>query len=103
MGNAAAEGQDKSVLVLAEQLFPVLEEADEHDHGRPRQPDKKHDFQQPHCKYGQLHMHDYSVFWTCPAAVCVLRREERRRNFGEKRRELAVGGDGPAWRFFPVE
>ena len=37
-------------LVLTEKLLAVLNEADEHDHGRPGEADKKHHFQNPHCK-----------------------------------------------------
>jgi len=33
MERAAVACELKSVLVLAEQLFPILEEADEHDDG----------------------------------------------------------------------
>ena len=42
-------------LVFAEEFFAILDEADEHDNGRPRQADKKHDFQNSHCKDCYLH------------------------------------------------
>lgn len=103
MENAASEGQDKSVLVLSEQLFPVLDEADEDDHGRPRQPDKKHDFKQPHCKDSQLHKHDCSVFWTCPAAVYVLKRGRARRFGWESNLKIVRNGDNSRPRLLPDE
>jgi hypothetical protein len=94
METAAAEGQDKSVLVLSYQFFPIFDETDDHDYGRPGQADKKHDFKQPHCQDNQLHRIDCSAISTSSAAVRLLKQEERRQNSRQKRRELAVSGDG---------
>lgn len=41
-------------LIFAEEFFAVFGEADEHDHGRARQPDKEHHFQYLHCEEGQM-------------------------------------------------
>ena len=42
-------------LVLAEKLFPVLNEADQHHYRRPNHPEKEHRFQHPDCGHGQDH------------------------------------------------
>ena len=71
MENAAGKGQDKPVLVLAEQLFPILKEADDDNHSRPRKANKEHRFKQPHGEDGKLHEYDCSVFSAYGTAVCV--------------------------------
>jgi len=43
-------------LVFAEKLFPVLKEADQHNHCRPNHPEKEHRFQQPDCNDGHNHV-----------------------------------------------
>jgi hypothetical protein len=62
METAAVKGREKLFLVLAEQLFSILDEADDHDHGRSRKAEKKHHFKHPHGENGKLHKLDYSVF-----------------------------------------
>jgi hypothetical protein len=49
-------------IILAEEFFPILNEADDYDHGGARQAGEKHDFKQPHCKKSQEHNHDCSAF-----------------------------------------
>jgi hypothetical protein len=48
-------------IILAEEFFPILNKADEYDHGGAHQADEKHRFKQPHCKESQLHEHDCSA------------------------------------------
>jgi hypothetical protein len=52
-------------LILADKLHSVLDKTDEHNHGRASQTDKKHDFQQPHCKDSQLHKQIVAFFPPC--------------------------------------
>jgi hypothetical protein len=54
---------EKAELILAKQLFTIFDEADEYYHGGAEEADKKHYFQQPHCKNRQEHNADCSVFW----------------------------------------
>jgi hypothetical protein len=49
-GSWDREGARFRRLVLAEELFAVLDEADETTTADPAKADKKHHFQQPHCK-----------------------------------------------------
>jgi hypothetical protein len=53
---ARAESSKRSEqLVFAEQLFPVLDKADQHHNRRSRETDEKHGFHDPHDKSNQVH------------------------------------------------
>ncbi len=43
-------------LILAKELFAVLDEADEDHHGRTDQADEKHGFQNMHAQFCEEHM-----------------------------------------------
>ena len=66
-----ARDGDGLLFVLAEELFPILNEADENHHGRPRKAGKEHHFKQPHGKDGESHEHDCSLFSGLWSSVCT--------------------------------
>ncbi len=64
-------------LVFSEELFPVLDEADQHDNRRSSETEKKHDFHDSHCKGDQNHTVD-STLRRCftLGAVCTRRNRQ---------------------------
>jgi hypothetical protein len=48
MSGRAAACQDKAGSIVAEQLFSIFDEADQHNHSGPHQAEKEHDLDHPH-------------------------------------------------------
>ena len=68
--------RDELLFVLAEELFPVLDEANGDHNSRPRKADEEHYLKQPHGKNGKSHTHDCSPTFGASAQRFGLRPEE---------------------------